>query len=109
VINHAMRGDVWTCRFPVPPGEHPAVVLTTNRIADRLSAVTVVLISGTAGPSVTHVAVGAEVGLTKYPESYVDCTSIHTVDKPRLRKFHGRLSSSEMNSVEKNIRVILGL
>lgn len=103
-----MRGEVWACAVPVA-GPHPVVILTVNRIAAPLSAVTVTLITGSAGPDVTHVAVGPDAGVTRYPESYVTCADLHTVDKPRLRRRLGRLAPAEMRSVETAIRRTLGL
>jgi mRNA interferase MazF len=103
-----MRGDVWACALPLV-GPHPVVVLTVNRIAAPLSAITVVLITGTAGPDVTHICVGPDSGVKKYPESYVNCSDLHTVGKPRLRRRLGRLAPVEMRSVERAIRQILGL
>jgi mRNA interferase MazF len=103
-----MRGEVWVCAFP-QIGPHPAVVLTVNRIAAPLSAITVVLVTGTSGPGVTHVRIGPDSGIRKYPESYVNCSDLHTVDKPRLRRRLGRLAPAEMRSVEAAVRQILGL
>jgi mRNA interferase MazF len=104
-----LRGEVWLCAFRQPVGPHPAVVLTVNRIAQPLASITVALITGTEGPSETHVPVSAESGLTKYDESYVNCTDIHTVNKPQLRRRLGLLAQGELRAVEGNIRVILGL
>jgi mRNA interferase MazF len=103
-----LRGEVWQCALPVV-GPHPVVVLTVNRIAVPSSAVTVALVTGSAGPSVTHVSIGPEVGVSKYPESYVNCTDLHSVDKPRLRRRLGRLAPAEMRSVEVAVRTVLGL
>jgi mRNA interferase MazF len=85
------------------------VVLTVNRIAEPLYAVTVALVTGTAGPSVTHVPVGPESGLTKHDESYVNCADLHTVAKLRLRRRLGLLAPVELRRVEEVIRLILGL
>ncbi|MDQ7906276.1 type II toxin-antitoxin system PemK/MazF family toxin [Phytohabitans sp. ZYX-F-186] len=103
-----MRGEVWACAVP-QAGPHPVVVLTVNRIAEPLSAVTVALVTGSAGPNTTHVRIGPEAGVTKYDESYVNCANVHTIDKPRLRRRLGRLAIAEMRSVESRIREILGL
>jgi mRNA interferase MazF len=104
----SMRGEVWACAVPLA-GPHPVVILTVNRIAAPLSAVTVALVTGSAGPEVTHVRIGPEAGVTKHPESYVNCADLHTVDKPRLRRRLGRLALVEMRSVELAIRRTLGL
>lgn len=96
------------CAVPVA-GTHPGVVLTVNRIAEPLSSVTVALVTGTPGPDVTHVRIGPAAGVTKYEESYVNCTDLHSLDKPRLRRRLGRLAPVELRSVESAVRVILGL
>lgn len=105
----AMRGEVWGCALPQPLGPHPVVVLTANRIAAPLSAVTVALITGTSGASATHVPLGADSGLTKYDESYVNCADLHTVAKPRLRRRLGLLAPGELRAVENAVRLILGM
>ncbi|WP_265736752.1 type II toxin-antitoxin system PemK/MazF family toxin [Peterkaempfera griseoplana] len=104
-----MRGEVWACAFPQPVGPHPVVVLTVNRIAEPLSSVTVALITGTVGPSVTHIPIGPDSGLTKYDESYVNCADLHTVAKSRLRRRLGLLAPAELRRVENSVRLILGL
>jgi mRNA interferase MazF len=105
----ALRGEVWWCAFRNPPGPHPVVVLTVNAIAQPLSSVTVVLITGTAGPSSTHVTLGPDCGVTKYPESFANCTDIHTVAKSQLRKRMGLLAGVEQEAVASAIRLSLGL
>lgn len=104
-----LRGQVWVCALPRPIGAHPVVVLTVNKIAQPLSAITVALITGTPGPDSTHVGIGPESGLMKYAESYVNCTDIHTVSKSRLRRGLGLLSRGEMKAVEDRLRDVLGL
>ncbi|MFD4432369.1 type II toxin-antitoxin system PemK/MazF family toxin [Nocardia sp. NPDC058497] len=104
-----LRGEVWVCALPQPVGPHPVVVLTVNRIAEALTSVTVALITGTSGPRATHVPVGPDCGLTKYDESYVNCSDLHTVAKPRLRRKLGLLAPGELRGVEDSVRLILGL
>lgn len=96
------------CAVPVA-GTHTGVVLTVNRIAEPLSSTTVALVTRTRGPDVTHVRIGPEAGVAKYEESYVNCTDLHSLDKPRLRRGLGRLAPVELRSVESAVRVILGL
>ena len=103
-----MRGELWSCAMPVA-GVHPGVVLTVNRITGPLSSVTVALVTGTAGPETTHVRIGPDAGVTKYDESYVNCTDLHSIAKPSLRRQRGRLAPAELRSVESALRVILGL
>ena len=104
-----MRGEVWACALPTPVGPHPVVVLTVNRIAEPLSAVTVAVITGTEGPGTTHVPVGPASGLTKYDESFVNCSDLHTVAKQRLRRRLGLLAPGELRHVEDAVRLVLGL
>ncbi|WP_218000817.1 type II toxin-antitoxin system PemK/MazF family toxin [Nocardia testacea] len=104
-----LRGEVWACALPQPVGAHPVVVLTVNRIAEPLAAVTVAVVTGTSGPRTTHVPVGRDSGLTRNDESYVNCADLHTVAKPRLRRKLGLLSPNELRRVEDSVRLILGL
>jgi mRNA interferase MazF len=97
------------CSFRQPVGPHPAVVLIVNRVAQPLASVTVAVITGTEGPTETHVPVSGESGLKKYDESFVDCTDLHTVSKPQLRRRLGLLAQGELRAVEENVRAILGL
>lgn len=90
-------------------GEHPAVALTTNALRGRLSSVTVVLITGTQGPTFTHVELDSSSGLSRYPVSYANATDIHTVPVARCRRFRGRLSDDEMLRVEEAVQLVLGL
>jgi mRNA interferase MazF len=58
---------------------------------------------------VTHIRIGRQAGATKYVESFVNCTDLHSIAKPSLRRRLGRLAPVEMRSVEAAVRVILGL
>jgi mRNA interferase MazF len=84
-------------------------VLTVNRIAEPLSSVTVALVTGTPGSDVTHIRIGREAGATKCDEFFVNCTDLHSIAKPSLRRRLGRLAPVEMRSVESAVRMILGL
>jgi mRNA interferase MazF len=85
------------------------VVLTVNRIAEPLAAVTIAVVTGTTGPAATHVPIGPDSGLTKYAESFINCTDLQTVAKPRLRRRLGLLAPAELKRVEDTIRLVLGL
>ncbi|MGD9956032.1 MAG: type II toxin-antitoxin system PemK/MazF family toxin [Candidatus Nanopelagicales bacterium] len=102
------RGDVWDVAFP-RIGVHPAVALTTNALRGRLSSVTVVLISGTPGPSTTHVELGSSSGFTRYPVSYANVTDVHTLPVARCRTYRGRLSPEELERLEDALALVLGL
>ncbi|MGH3831085.1 MAG: type II toxin-antitoxin system PemK/MazF family toxin [Pseudonocardiaceae bacterium] len=101
-----LRGEVWDARLPVV-GRHPAVVLTVNPLIPRLGAVTVAVVTGTAGPPSTHVRLNA--GLTRYPESYVNATDLHTLSRTRLQQRRGRLAAGELAHLEDAVRLYLGL
>ncbi|MGN6172633.1 MAG: type II toxin-antitoxin system PemK/MazF family toxin [Streptosporangiaceae bacterium] len=103
-----LRGEVWDAHVR-GPGTHPVVILTVDPLIARLGAVTAVLVTGTAGPRLTHVPLGAEAGLTEYAESYANATDLHTIPKPRLHRRRGRLAGAEMASLERATRTYLGL
>ena len=103
-----VRGEVWDARLPIV-GEHPTVVLTVNPMIQRLSSVTVVVVTGTEGPATTHIALGSDAGLTRYDVSYANATDVHTIDKARLRRRRGGLHPAELRSLEAAVRTYLGL
>ena len=104
-----MRGEVWDVQFPGPVGAHPAVVLTVNALGQKLSSLTVALITGNEGPASTHVRLDRDAGLTGHDVSYVNATDLHTPPKGKLRKKRGRLHPAEMGKVEDAVRAYLGL
>lgn len=101
------RGEVWDARFPPPVGSRPCVVLTTNTLISRLGSVTVAEITGTRGPSSTHVEVGAEAGLTGRSQSWINVTGLHTIPKGKLRHQRGRLAPAEVARVNAALRLYL--
>lgn len=104
-----LRGEIWDVHFPGPAGNHPAVVLTVNAVGQRLSSLTVVLITGTDGPPSTHVRLDRDAGLTGHDVSYVNVTDLQTPPKSKLRKKRGLLHPAEMAKVEEAVRAYLGL
>jgi mRNA interferase MazF len=103
-----MRGEVWNARVPVV-GEHPFVILTINPMIARLGSVTAILVTGSEGPSSTHIPLGREAGLTEYDESFANASDVHTIPKPRLRARRGRLHPAEMARIEDAVKTYLGL
>lgn len=102
------RGEVWDVRFP-GFGEHPAVILSVNPLNVRLGHVAVIPITGTPGPELTHIALTREAGLTRYDESYADVTGLQPVARGRLRRRRGLLGGAELDRLEAQIRIYLGL
>jgi mRNA interferase MazF len=103
------RSDVWDVRFAQPVGEHPAVVLSVNLLNTRLATVVVAVITGTEGPTGTHIRLDADAGLTRYGESWVNITDLHSIPRSRFRRFRGRLASVELERVSEQVRIYLGL
>ena len=68
-----------------------------------------VVISGTRGPSSTHITLDASAGLTKYDESFADITTLQPVDKYSLGWHRGRLTPAELARIEEQLRIYLGL
>ena len=104
-----LRGGVWDTLRPLV-GLHSAIILTVNPLIPRLSAVTVAVVTGTAGPPSTYIPLDAHAGLTRYPESFVNATDLHTVSQTRLRQRRGLLHSpAELMRLEDAVRLYLGL
>lgn len=103
-----LRGEIWDLRFPVF-GVHPAAVISVNPLNTRLGHAAVIPITGTRGPEGTHVPLTADAGLSRYPESYADVTSLQPAARNRFRLRRGLLSSAELAHLEGRLRVYLGL
>jgi mRNA interferase MazF len=89
-------------------GAWRGVAFVSVMVVGRTGAVTAVLVTGTAGPTYTHIPLGADAGLTEYAESYANATDLHTIPKPRLHRRRGRLAGAEMASLERAARTYLG-
>ena len=85
------------------------VILTSNALISRLGAVTVAVVTGTEGPSATHIPLDADAGVTKYPASWVNSTDLHTVPRGRLRRRRGLVSLRELERIEDSVRAVLVL
>ena len=103
-----LRGEVWDVAFP-GSGVHPAVVLSINALNTRLGHVVVLPVTGTTGPSLTHIPLGSDAALTRYDESYVDITGVRAVARGRCRRRRGLLAPSEMVHIDGQLRVCPGL
>jgi mRNA interferase MazF len=97
-----LRGEVWDVAFP-GFGVHPAVVLSVNALNSKLGHVVVLPVTGTSGPSLTHIPLGADAGRC------VDVTGVQAVARGRCRRRRGLLAPSEMTRIEGQLRVYLGL
>jgi mRNA interferase MazF len=102
------RGEVWDVDFD-DFGRHPAVVFSINPLNTRLGHVAVIPVTGTPGPEQTHVPLTADVGLTRYEESYADVTALQPVTRSRLLARRGLLATGEMDRLGRQITTYLGL
>lgn len=103
-----LRGQIWDVDFE-GFGEHPAVVLSANRLNHVLGHVAVVPITGTSGPQATHVVLTRDTGLTRYDQSFADVTELQPVDRYALLRQRGQLTPAELGSIQSRLRVYLGL
>jgi len=103
-----LRGQIWDVDFE-GFGEHPAVVLSANRLNQVLGHVAVVPITGTSGPQATHVVLTRDAGLTRYDQSFADVTEVQPVDRYALLRQRGQLAPAELGSIQSRLRVYLGL
>jgi mRNA interferase MazF len=87
----------------------PGRGLRINPRNARLRHSAVVPITGTRGPEGTHVPLTADAGLTRYPESYADVTSLQPAARSRFRSRRGLLTGAEVAHLEDKLRVYLGL
>lgn len=102
------RGEVWDVDFD-DFGPHPAVVLSINALNARLGHVAVVPVTGTQGPDQTHVPLGSDAGLTRYPQSFADVTGLQPVARSRLLDRRGLLAAAELDHLSHQLTIYLGL
>jgi len=100
---------VWDTQFPAPIGKRPCVVITTSTLTSKLGAITVAEITSIEGPPFTHVPVGPDAGLTGREQSWINVTGLHTVPRPKLHRWRGRLSPGELDSLNEALRLYLDL
>jgi mRNA interferase MazF len=104
------RGEVWWVDFEPSIGSEikkirPAVIVsndTSNRYLSRIQIVPLTSNTGRLYPSEAIVSIAGK-------ESKAMADQIMTVDKARLKNALGTLSSADMKSLEKVIRIQLGI
>ena len=112
--NFPARGDMYlVCLDPVMGSEinktRPALIIS-NDINNQFSeTVTIVPINSSVEKIYPFEALlsSSEPGLSRI--SKAKCNQIRTLDKKRLLKFLGKISSWELNEVEKSLLVHLGM
>ena len=108
------RGDVWMVdlsptRGREQDGMRPAMVLSVDKFNHGPADLLIVLpITKTQRRIPTHVLIPmGEAGLTF--DSYVKCEDIRSISKNRLVRYMGQVTTARIESVEKWVRVLLGL
>ncbi|SEF12992.1 type II toxin-antitoxin system PemK/MazF family toxin [Jiangella alba] len=101
------RGEIWDADI-VEAGVLPAVVLSAADLNQRLGDLTVVVITGTPGPAVTHVPLN-NPGLTGSQPFYADATYLRPVTKEQFIERRGLCSKDELMRIGSLVRVYLEL
>ena len=102
------RGEIWGIDF-AESGRHPAVVMSVNPVNRRLGHVAVIPVTGTPGPTSTHVPLDRDAGLTRYNRSFADVTALQPIDRATLIAQRGRLAPSKLDRLAVQLRTYLGL
>jgi mRNA interferase MazF len=108
------RGEVWMVdlnptRGREQSGMRPALVLSVNKFNHGpADLVIVVPITKTKRSIPSHVTVPAgEAGLTF--DSYIKCEDLRSISKDRFVRHMGDVAYSRIESVQRYVRVLLGL
>ena len=108
------RGEVWLVDLSPThvreqSGMRPALVLSVDKFNHGpADLVIVVPITKTHRPIPTHVMVPAgEAGLTF--ESYITCEDLRSIAKDRLVRHMGDVTYARIESVQRYVRLLLGL
>jgi mRNA interferase MazF len=108
------RGDVWMVdlsptRGREQDGMRPGLVLSVDKFNHGPADLVIVIpITKTQRNIPTHVKVPmGEAGLTF--DSYIKCEDIRSISKDRLVRYMGAVTSPRIESVQKWVRVLLGL
>jgi mRNA interferase MazF len=90
-------------------GMRPCIVVSDPEVTSdqRFSLLCIVPVTGTPGDGALYPALACGVsGLTK--RSYALIDHLRSVDKRRVRRVFGQLSSDEMNAVDEGLALFLG-
>ena len=110
------RGEIWWASLPPPAGSSPGfrrpVLIVSSDSFNRSKIATVVAMAITtnlrlaAAPGNVRVS-GQGTGLSR--PSVVNVSQVVTLDKVMLTSKAGRLPPAQMASVERGLRLVLGL
>ena len=109
-----LRGEIWDLNFDPTLGHEqagvrPALILSEDIFNEGPAELIVVLpITRTQRKIRWHVAVAPpEGGLVS--ESFIQCESVRSVSKQRLKRLRGRVTGSTLQQVEDRLRILLHL
>jgi len=100
------RGEIWLYTFPPPDKRRPVLVLSRQSVIDLLGTVMVAPITSKIRGAPGEVIVGTAEGLKH--DSAINLDHVQTVDKSRLRKLVGAVSSETMRRVGHALAVATG-
>jgi mRNA interferase MazF len=104
------RGDIWWVNLDPTQGSEisktrPAVVISANALNRGRRTVVIVPLSTGPEPRPPIVVPTPSAG----PNSVAVCDQLRAVDKRRLTRSSGRLSTTDLRSIEEGIRRVLEL
>jgi mRNA interferase MazF len=91
------RGEVWLLEFEPPDKRRPVLVLSRNDVIPLLRTVMVAPITSAIRGAPSEVVVGVDEGLKQ--RSAINLDHVQTVDKGRLGRFVGCVSTQTMSAV----------
>jgi mRNA interferase MazF len=99
-----VRGEVWWAE--TPSGDRPVIVLTRDRVADRIDAVVVVACTRTIRGVQSELPLGQEDGL---PEACVaNFDNLHTLRRTAFRQRITTLPPSKLHDACRTLDLALG-
>ncbi len=100
------RGEIWMYAFGRPDKQRPVVVLTRPEVIPLLHTVMVAPITSTIRGAPSEVIVGISEGLKH--ESAINLDHVQTVDKAKLKRRLGSVSSRKMREVCRALGIAVG-
>ena len=100
------RGEIWFFAFKSPDKLRPVLVLTREEVIELLHTVMVAPITSTIRGAPSEVLVGLEEGLKH--DSAVNLDHVQTVEKARLQRRIGEVSTETMEAVCRALAIAAG-
>ena len=100
------RGQIWLFSFSRPDKRRPVLVLSRPEVIPLLHTVMVAPVTSVIRGAPSEVAVGVEEGLKR--DSAVNLDHVQTVEKSRLKRYIGTVSTERMVDVCKALAIATG-